>query len=176
MLLLGDFEERFLNSLSELPLTRAAAVPAAEFAKAQAQVQQGLAKVDEDNKSQAYRTWLGFYKGFMKLCRWNPEQLVQAANRYAGTLGCDGIPTIEKKTVGKMGLKGVPGLNLVSGGGGGRQNQSAQQAPENLGTKNPRSEADSFWFNDSAPARGPARTGPNRGAMGGAKRQHAAPY
>ena len=36
---------------------------------------------------QAYRTWLGFYKGFMKLCRWNPEQLVQAANRYAGTLG-----------------------------------------------------------------------------------------
>ena len=36
---------------------------------------------------QAYRTWLGFYKGFMKLCRWNSEQLVQAANRYAGTLG-----------------------------------------------------------------------------------------
>ena len=52
----------------------------------------------------------------------------------------------------------------------------AQQAPEILGTKNPRSEADSFWFNDSAPARGPARTGPGRGAMGGAKRQHAAPY
>ena len=36
---------------------------------------------------QAYRTWLGFYKGFMKLCRWNPEQLVQAANRYAASLG-----------------------------------------------------------------------------------------
>ena len=52
MLLLGDFEERFLNSLSELPLTKAAAVPAAEFAEAQAQVQQGLAKVDDENKSQ----------------------------------------------------------------------------------------------------------------------------
>ena len=36
---------------------------------------------------QAYRTWLGFYKGSMKLCRWNAEQLVQAANRYAVTLG-----------------------------------------------------------------------------------------
>ena len=28
--------------------------------------------------------------------------------------------------MGKMGLKGVPGLNLVSGGGGGRQNQSVR--------------------------------------------------
>ena len=39
--------------------------------------------------------------------------------------GCDGIPPIERKTVGKMGLKGVPGLNLVAsiGGGGGNQNQ-----------------------------------------------------
>lgn len=36
---------------------------------------------------QAYRTWLGFYKGSMKLCRWNAEQLVQAANRYAASLG-----------------------------------------------------------------------------------------
>ena len=52
----------------------------------------------------------------------------------------------------------------------------AQQAPGDYGTKNPRSEADSFWSNGSAPARGPARTGPGRGAMRGAKRQHAAPY
>jgi len=36
---------------------------------------------------QAYRTWLGFYKGSMKLCRWNPEKLVQAANKYAASLG-----------------------------------------------------------------------------------------
>ena len=52
MLLLADFEERFLNSLSELPLAKAAAVPAAALAEAQAQVQQGLAKVDEEDKSQ----------------------------------------------------------------------------------------------------------------------------
>ena len=42
----------------------------------------------------------------------------------AGLLaGCDGVPTIEKKTVGKMGLKGVPGLNLVTSDGGSRHNQ-----------------------------------------------------
>ena len=39
--------------------------------------------------------------------------------------GCVGVPTIEKKTVGKMGLKGVPGLNIAStdGAQNGRQYQ-----------------------------------------------------
>ncbi len=52
MLLLGDFEERFLNSLSELPLAEAAPLPAAALAEAQAQVQRALAAVDEEDKSQ----------------------------------------------------------------------------------------------------------------------------
>ena len=40
-------------------------------------------------------------------------------------LGCPGLPGVLKKTVGMMGLKGVPGLNIQSelpggrGGGGG---------------------------------------------------------
>lgn len=36
---------------------------------------------------QAYRTWLGFYKGFLKMCKWTPERLVQTANLFAATLG-----------------------------------------------------------------------------------------
>ena len=52
MLLLGDFEERFLGSLSELPLAEAAPLPASALTQAQAQVQQGLAAVDEEDKSQ----------------------------------------------------------------------------------------------------------------------------
>lgn len=52
MLLLGDFEERFLNSLSELPLAEAPPVPANALAEAQALVQQGLAAVDEEDKAQ----------------------------------------------------------------------------------------------------------------------------
>ena len=56
MLLLGDFEERFLGSLSELPLVEAAPLPAGALAEAQAQVQQGLAAVDEEDKSQVSRT------------------------------------------------------------------------------------------------------------------------
>ena len=52
MLLLGDFEERFLNSLSELPLEQAAALPAPAVAEAEAQVQRGLAAVSEEDKAQ----------------------------------------------------------------------------------------------------------------------------
>ena len=56
MLLLGDFEERFLGSLSELPLAEAAPLPAGALAEAQAQVQQGLAAVDEEDKSQVRKS------------------------------------------------------------------------------------------------------------------------
>ena len=36
---------------------------------------------------QAYRTWLGFYKGFCKLCGWDNAGVVAAANHYAQVLG-----------------------------------------------------------------------------------------
>ena len=63
---------------------------------------------------------------------WSKAQLVQAANDYAlNVLGCPQIPGILKKTVGMMGLKGIPGLNIVSQlddgegrGGGGRGGRS----------------------------------------------------
>ena len=52
MLLLGDFEERFLGSLQELPLARAAPLPGSALAEAGALVRQGLAQVDDEDKAQ----------------------------------------------------------------------------------------------------------------------------
>lgn len=79
-------------------------------------------------QAKAYRAWIGYYKTHIKLLGWNTTQLVQQANKYAlEGLGCDGIPDVETSFVGKTGLKGVPGLNIVKsqprqprGGGGGR--------------------------------------------------------
>ncbi|KEQ61564.1 DEAD-domain-containing protein [Aureobasidium melanogenum CBS 110374] len=82
-------------------------------------------------KGKTYQAWLGFYKAHAKSMRWNDDQLVAEANKFAiEALGCDEIPGLERKTVGKMGLKGARGLNIVanlpqksSGGrsaGGGR--------------------------------------------------------
>ena len=64
---------------------------------------------------QAYGAWLGFYNGNKKNCGgWNNSQLVEAANEFSVTLGFpEGEPpALEKKTIGKMGLKGVPGLRI----------------------------------------------------------------
>ena len=52
MLLLGDFEERFLGSLQELPLARAAPLPGSALAEAGALVQRGLMQVEDEDKAQ----------------------------------------------------------------------------------------------------------------------------
>lgn len=70
-------------------------------------------QLDDILKEKAYRAWLGYYKSHVKTMGWTPEKLVQEANLLATDgLRCSGIPGIEKKTVGKMGLRGVPGLNI----------------------------------------------------------------
>ena len=55
MLLLGDFEERFLGSLQELPLARAAPLPGSALAEAGALVQRGLMQVDDEDKAQVIK-------------------------------------------------------------------------------------------------------------------------
>jgi hypothetical protein len=65
---------------------------------------------------QGYGAWLGFYNGNKRNCgSWNNAQLVEAANLFSVSLGFapGQPPRLEKKTVGKMGLKGVPGLRLA---------------------------------------------------------------
>lgn len=64
---------------------------------------------------------------------WDSAELVQQANLFAiHGLGSPEVPTISKNVVGKMGLKGVRGLNIVAdppkvgrGGGGGGEGRSA---------------------------------------------------
>lgn len=45
---------------------------------------------------------------------------VQQANNYSSIMGLAMPPALEKKTIGKMGLKGVPGLRIDQGQGVGR--------------------------------------------------------
>lgn len=71
-----------------------------------------LSKVDEDVKAKAYVAWLGFYNG-IKGMKWDKATLVKAGNFYSSTLGFSSPPPIPKKTVGMMGLKNVPGINVI---------------------------------------------------------------
>jgi len=82
-----------------------------------------------ETQAKTYQGWLGFYKSYMKPLGWDAATLVREANRYAlDGLGAPEVPTLQKSTVGKMGLKGVKGLVVGpdapkagrGGGGGGR--------------------------------------------------------
>ena len=61
---------------------------------------------------QAWQSWLGFYNSHLKLVRWDKAELVQQANAFAPALGLAQPPALQRKTIGMMGLKGVPGLRV----------------------------------------------------------------
>lgn len=82
--------------------------------EAQAEVQNIVKGMDPEKQAKTYRAWLGYYKTHLKLLGWTPADLVRQANAYARDgLGATEVPTVETRFVGKTGLKGVPGLNIV---------------------------------------------------------------
>lgn len=72
---------------------------------------QVMSNIDEKTKQKAYSAYLGFMKGFMNKLKVNPEGLVAIANELAiEAFGCPEPPPMQKTTIGKMGLRGVPGI------------------------------------------------------------------
>jgi len=115
ILLLHDFETYFLKVISDLPVKRLN--NARPFANSSAPPDALWSPPDNKTACQAYQAWLGYYNSAKGL-GWKKDHLVQEATRFAesiSAIGHDGLPPpIMKKTVGKMGLKGVQGLNLVT--------------------------------------------------------------
>ncbi|KAG8533972.1 uncharacterized protein KY384_001715 [Bacidia gigantensis] len=73
-----------------------------------------LETIDPNVKRKAYSAYLGFMKGFVRKLRIEPEGLVKMANEFAvRSMMCDEVPEMDKKTVGKMGLKGVSGIRYA---------------------------------------------------------------
>lgn len=117
MLLLAPFEEhtmrRALSDIALIPVSASSLnMPVVRPLTAGA-----LAAVTRDEEfrkaaEQAYGAWLGFYNSNLKKCGWDKPELVVNANIYSRYLGLPEVPYLEKKTVGKMGLKGVPGLRV----------------------------------------------------------------
>jgi ATP-dependent RNA helicase MSS116, mitochondrial len=106
---------------------------AAETSTEQAHLQQLLSKDKQlcNSAGAAYQAFLGYYNSNVKRFKINgKKELVQLANEYATVIGFprDGPPpALQAKTVGKMGLKGVEGLNIERGGGGGGGNGGGER-------------------------------------------------
>ncbi|KAI9775056.1 MAG: hypothetical protein M1835_005946 [Candelina submexicana] len=74
-------------------------------------MRQAMQSIDDTMKQKAYSAYLGFSKTYMNKLQVNPAGLVVMANELAiGGMGCPEPPPMEKKTIGKMGLKGVEGI------------------------------------------------------------------
>jgi ATP-dependent RNA helicase MSS116, mitochondrial len=106
--------------------------PAEADISARAQIKAISEKMEDHAKT--YQAWLGYYKNHLKGMHWDVKELVRQGNRFAlEGLGAPEVPSLKKSIVGKMGLKGVPGLTVVPdpprvpGGhrGGGGEGRSA---------------------------------------------------
>lgn len=59
---------------------------------------------------QAYSATLGYYNSHLRKLRWEKSQLASEVNALMLTLGLPEIPLMSRETLGKMGLRGTPGL------------------------------------------------------------------
>jgi ATP-dependent RNA helicase MSS116 len=140
VLLLADYEQNFVHrELKDQPVQdRACHISSIRGGEASSsawtnKITAALGQLPEKTVATGYQAWMGFYNGKLRVLGWDKKQLVQEANLFA-TQVCrlKETPILMAKTVGKMGLKGVPGLRIEGrngvpkadfdggGGGGGR--------------------------------------------------------
>jgi ATP-dependent RNA helicase MSS116 len=113
-LLLADYERDYMvkKELSDMPLEL---IPVPSTDKAVSAAVQAIRNVSSKrdltvSAEQAYRAWLGYYNGQLKKVKWDKKTLVQQANMWGKEIGLSRQPSLQKKTIGKMGLRGTPGL------------------------------------------------------------------
>lgn len=127
VLLLCDFERVFLKEVQDLDITALDIAPIKEenvedHRRSMCQLIQSNNKL-QGSAAAAYQAFLGYYNSNIKRLKLqNKHELVKIANEFATMIGFpeDEPPALLAKTVGKMGLKGVPGIRIDREGGAGR--------------------------------------------------------
>lgn len=123
VLLLADFERFFLNQIKEFSV-EVNDVPGEAIDVYQPHVADAVRKLPALTKGTAYQSWLGYYNSNLRKLGWGKDELVERANFWARAVcGEAEPPALLARTIGKMGLKGTPGLRIdrSGGGGGGRR-------------------------------------------------------
>ncbi|KAG1330335.1 DEAD-box ATP-dependent RNA helicase 31-like [Cocos nucifera] len=107
ILMLAPWEEFFLSSIQDLPITKAP-LPLID-PDTRKKVERALAHVELKNKESAYQAWLGYYNSNKNVGR-DKYQLVALANEFSRSMGLNNPPAIPKLVLRKMGLNNIPGL------------------------------------------------------------------
>lgn len=109
ILLLAPWEEHFLDEIRGLPIERSSAPHLDQDMKVK--MEDSMAKIDTSVKEAAYHAWLGYYNSQSEICR-DKTSLVKWANEFCESIGLQKPPALFRKTVVKMGLKGIPGIHI----------------------------------------------------------------
>ncbi|KAF1991549.1 DEAD-domain-containing protein [Aulographum hederae CBS 113979] len=158
IILLTQDESSFVQYNRTFPIKPYPVKISAEATALEPAIEQQMAKVDPDVKRKAYQAFLGFNKDNLRQHKGNKEAIVQIANDFAFAMGCDEIPMVEKRIVGKMGLKGVKGLNIGTDPGAGQGSHAKGRGGGEGRMQNQNSNAGNGLLN----------TGARPGASGGA--------
>lgn len=128
LLMLADFEKNFLQQVSDLPIKTQEMEVAHDFSLA---ISKAVAKLPEKTITAAYQAWLGFYNSNLKVLKFNKEDLVRMGNKFAHQV-CHTTepPELHANVVGKMGLRGIPGINVASKKMQGRGHDMGQRGQE----------------------------------------------
>ncbi|XP_076950317.1 DEAD-box ATP-dependent RNA helicase 31-like [Bidens hawaiensis] len=107
ILLLAPWEEFFLSTIKDLPISKRQ-LPLVD-PDTKKKVEKALCNVEMKNKESAYQAWLGYYNSNKTIAK-DKYRLVELANEFSRSMGLDNPPAIPKLVLGKMGLKNIPGL------------------------------------------------------------------
>ncbi|KAK1425258.1 hypothetical protein QVD17_20606 [Tagetes erecta] len=107
ILLLAPWEEFFLSTIKDLPISKRE--PPLVDPDTKKKVEKALCNVEMKNKESAYQAWLGYYNSNKKIGK-DKYRLVELANEFSRSMGLDNPPAVPKLVLGKMGLKNIPGL------------------------------------------------------------------
>ncbi|WOL09303.1 DEAD-box ATP-dependent RNA helicase 31 [Canna indica] len=107
ILMLAPWEDFFLSSIKDLPITKAES-PTVDL-DTRRKVERALAHIEVKNKESAYQAWLGYYNSNKNIGR-DKHHLVSLANEFSRCMGLDNPPAVPKLVLRKMGLNNVPGL------------------------------------------------------------------
>ncbi|KAI4369836.1 hypothetical protein MLD38_018238 [Melastoma candidum] len=107
ILMLAPWEEFFLSTIKDLPLSKAT-TPSVDPDTTK-KMERALSHVEMKSKESAYQAWLGYYNSDKKIGK-DKYRLVELANEFSRSMGLDSPPAIPKLILGKMGLRNIPGL------------------------------------------------------------------
>ncbi|KAK8500382.1 hypothetical protein V6N12_013907 [Hibiscus sabdariffa] len=105
ILLLAPWEDFFLPSIKDLPMTEAS-LPLVD-PNTNRKVEGALSYVEKATKESAYLAWLGYYNSIKKVSK-DKCRLVELSKEFSRSIGLYNIPAIPRRVLNKMGLANIP--------------------------------------------------------------------